>query len=235
MFFFAKLFLKFFDKFTQNQIFKFIKSILNNEINVLVDVGSHCGEYINSINKNFDVNKIYGFEPNPKSYRTLLKNTKKIKNLETFNCAADLSEGVAILNINIESSSSSINQLNEKSKYFKRKYFFFNFLKKKNFLKPTKIKTIMLGNFIEKKKLVSIDLLKIDTEGFEYNVIKGLGVNLNKIKLLHLEHHFDDMIIKNYKLTDIHNYLVKNNFKKVFKIKMKFRKSFEYVYQNQTL
>ena len=92
-----------------------------------------------------------------------------------------------------------------------------------------------MSDFIEKKKLDIIDLLKIDTEGFEYNVIKGLGSNLNKIKLLHLEHHFDDMVIKNYKLTDIHNYLVKNNFKKVFKIKMKFRKSFEYIYQNQKI
>ena len=40
------------------------------------------------------------------------------------------------------------------------------------------------------------------------------------------------MIIKKYKFTDIHNLLKKNNFKKVFKIKMKFRKSFEYIYKN---
>ncbi len=40
------------------------------------------------------------------------------------------------------------------------------------------------------------------------------------------------MIIKKYKFTDIHNLLKKNNFEKVFKIKMKFRKSFEYIYKN---
>ena len=42
------------------------------------------------------------------------------------------------------------------------------------------------------------------------------------------------MIIKSYKLSDIHNYLNdKNGFKKKFKIKMKFRKSFEYLYLNK--
>jgi len=41
------------------------------------------------------------------------------------------------------------------------------------------------------------------------------------------------MIIKNYKLSDIHEYLLNNNFEKIFKIKMKFRKSFEYIYENR--
>ena len=78
-------------------------------------------------------------------------------------------------------------------------------------------------------------MLKIDTEGSEFNVLKGLNKSIKKVKLVHFEHHFDDMIIKNYKLTDIHEYLLNNNFEKIFKIKMKFRKSFEYIYKNKFL
>ena len=40
---------------------------------------------------------------------------------------------------------------------------------------------------------------------------------------------------KNYTLSDIHYYLSKNNFKKVFKNKMFFRKTFEYIYINNAL
>ena len=40
------------------------------------------------------------------------------------------------------------------------------------------------------------------------------------------------MIIKNYNLSNIHNYLGKYKFQKILKIKMKFRKSFEYIYKN---
>ena len=75
-------------------------------------------------------------------------------------------------------------------------------------------------------------MLKIDTEGYELKVLLGLGNKIKKINYIHFEHHFDDMIIKNYNLSNIHNHLKKIILKK-FKVKMKFRKSFEYIYENQ--
>ncbi len=235
MLFFAKLFLNFFDNITLKKIIIYLKTIFNYEINTVIDVGAHHGEYISNINKNFQVRKIYGFEASPINFQELASKLSKKKNIEIFNLGIDKVKRKTTLNQNIESSSSSINNLNSNSKYFKKKYFFFNFSNKKIFSRPVEINTITLKDFIEKKKLKFVDILKIDTEGYEYNVIIGLEEKIKLIKAIHLEHHFDDMIIKNYKLTDIHNYLVKNNFKKVFKIKMKFRKSFEYIYQNQTI
>ena len=41
------------------------------------------------------------------------------------------------------------------------------------------------------------------------------------------------MILKNYKFGDIHKLLKNFGFVMIKKIKMKFRKSFEYVYENQ--
>ena len=46
------------------------------------------------------------------------------------------------------------------------------------------------------------------------------------------EHHYDNMIIKNYNFREINSLLVKNKFKKIFKLKMPFRKTFEYIYEN---
>ena len=60
----------------------------------------------------------------------------------------------------------------------------------------------------------SVDVLKIDTEGFEFDVIKGACNYLKKIKFIYFEHHFDSMIIKSYKFSEIHEYLKSNNFKK---------------------
>ena len=98
-----------------------------------------------------------------------------------------------------------------------------------------KIDVIVLDEFFNQNKLSKIDLLKIDTEGYEYKVLLGLKKNIKNIHLIHFEHHFDDMIIKNYKFKDINNFLLKNHFKKIFKIRMKFRKSFEYIYKNMDL
>ena len=105
--------------------------------------------------------------------------------------------------------------------------------------KKIEVKVITLDTFFEKFNITyaekGIDLLKIDTEGYEFSIINGLLKNINKIKVIHFEHHYDDMVVKNYKFGDIHSLLIKNNFKQYFKIKMKFRKSFEYIYYNKSL
>ena len=95
------------------------------------------------------------------------------------------------------------------------------------------IKIFTLDHFIENNEIENVDLLKIDTEGYEFNIIKGLSKYSHKIKLIYFEHHYDDMIIKNYKFGDIHQLLNNKNFMMIKKSKMLFRKSFEYIYENQ--
>ncbi len=53
-------------------------------------------------------------------------------------------------------------------------------------------------NIIKKFKIDKIDLLKIDTEGYELNVIKGFEKNIDIVKVIIFEHHYDLMIKKNY-------------------------------------
>ena len=69
-------------------------------------------------------------------------------------------------------------------------------------------------------------------EGYELNILKGLLIHYNKVKLIYFEHHYDDMIEKKYTFTDINKLLVSYGFKMIKKNKMVFRKSFEYVYEN---
>ena len=97
-----------------------------------------------------------------------------------------------------------------------------------------KISVVSLSKIIMEDKIDKIDILKIDTEGFEFNILKGINQNdYKKIRYIYFEHHYDLMINKGYNFSDINNLLIKHNFKKIFKIKMKFRKSFEYIYENK--
>ena len=233
--FFIKLILDICDKKTENKITLYLKKIFKDKISVVIDVGSHKGEYIDNILKNFEIKKIYSFEPNPKIFKLLYKKLRNNRSIETFNYGLGDKKKKELLNDNLESSSTSINQLNKDSKYYKKKYFFLNPFNNKKVSIPVKINVITLEDFVIEQKIKTVDLLKIDTEGYEFKVLKGLGKYIANIRFIHFEHHFDDMIIKNYNLTEIHNYLKKNNFKKVFKVKMKFRKSFEYIYENKTL
>ena len=132
-----------------------------------------------------------------------------------------------------ESSSSTFSEINTKSKYLKKKLQFLNIKKPNDFFKKVSIKTDTLDNYIIKKKIFLIDLIKMDTEGHELEILKGLKKNLKNVRTIVFEHHYDNMLKKNYSFSDINLFLKKNSFKKVFKIKMPFRKSFEYIYINK--
>ena len=228
-----KFCLSLFDYLTEKKIINQLKRVfLNKKTISVIDIGAHKGEYISSIIKNFNISKAYCFEPNPKVFKILNNKISLNKKIELLNYGASNNSGNILFNENIESSSSSINELNKNSNYYKKKFFLLNFLGLNEVTKKIEIKVVTLSDFILENNINKIDLLKIDTEGHEFQVLSGLKDKMHMINLIHIEHHFDDMIIKDYKLTDIHNLLIKKGFKKYFKIKMKFRKSFEYLYIN---
>ena len=75
-------------------------------------------------------------------------------------------------------------------------------------------------------------MLKIDTEGHELYVLHGAKKTLINVEFIYFEHHYDDMLNKGYKFSQINEFLSQNNFVKIYKSKMFFRKTFEYIYQN---
>ena len=225
-----------FDIFQQRKIIKFIKTkfVEKKEIEV-IDVGAHFGETIKLFSKNFKIKKIHCFEASPINFDILQKNIKKdnlAKICELNKLGVGHENYNSFINQTEESSSSTINEFNLDSKYFKKKLKILNVKNASNFYKKIPIKIISLDNYIKEKKIKKIDILKIDTEGFEFNVIKGLKNHHQIIKLIYFEHHFDDMIKKNYKFKDINQLLLDFGFKKIYKSKMYFRKSFEYIYEN---
>ena len=110
-----KIILNIFDFFTQQKIIKKIRSELKTQKSIsLIDVGSHKGEYISSIKKNFDIKQIYGFEPNKDIFEILNKNFSSSR-VNLYNKGISNEKGEVFLNKNIESSSSSINEIGRAS------------------------------------------------------------------------------------------------------------------------
>ena len=231
--------LKLFDYFHQRRIFNFLKKKNLKKINIFFDIGAHEGESIEIFSKNFTISKIYSFEPSPINFLKLknkvnlfLKNFKDIKVYVENVGLGDEKKRIYLKQLN-ESSSSTINQINKNSKYFKKKRFFLNKLHTKNFYKNVDIQIIRLDEYLNNNRIEYINFMKIDTEGYELDVLKGLGTKIHNVQYIMFEHHYDDMLIKTYKFSDINELLVKNNFIKIFKAKMPFRKTFEYIYENR--
>jgi len=229
--------LSIFDTIYQRKIIKKFHKIFNNNINTVFDVGSHKGEFIKLILKNFVIEKIYSFEPSEKNYKILNKNihnlSSKKNQIYLNNFALGEVNEMRKFKQMQESSSSTLSNINTNTKYFKRKNFFLNFGLDTKIFEETSINVRNGFSFLKEKKIDKIDLLKIDTEGHEYFVIKGFGDNIDKVKVIFFEHHYDQMIMKDYTFSDIHHYLKLRGFKPYSKFKMPFRKSFEYIYMNK--
>jgi len=232
----AKLIINSFDYLQQKKIFVFLKKKLKKNA-ILFDVGAHHGETINNFIKYFDFSNIHSFEASNKNFKTLKNKIKKhLDNrifLNNFGLS-DLNKSLKIKQFQ-ETSSTTLSKINHNSKYFKRKIKVLGLKENKKIYENCDVELNQLDNYCEKNKINKIDLLKIDTEGHEYFVIKGSINTLKKIKYIYFEHHYDDMLIKGYKYSDIHDLLKKHNFVKIFKSKMFFRKTFEYIYENSKL
>ena len=221
------------DSISQKKNILFIKKKLGNEIETLIDIGANVGETILEFNRNFKIKKIYSIEPNFEAYNEIKK--QKNKNVEVFNFAASDIEEQDKLKIGYLSSMSTINEINNYSIYTKVKSFIIWILTRKFaiYKNETIIEKKRLDNFIDKQDIDVVDILKIDTEGHEFNVIKGLGDHITKVKLILFEYHDDDSIVKNYSIDDIDNHFASNNFIQKSKIKMKFRNIYEYIFINK--
>tara|TARA_B100001559_G_scaffold249219_1_gene212555 strand:- start:2826 stop:3563 length:738 start_codon:yes stop_codon:yes gene_type:complete len=233
---FFSLLISIIDYKNKKKIISFFKSRFKNQILNIIDVGAHKGETIDLMIKNFKIDKIYSFEPNKTLFLLLKKKFKyKTKNIILFNKALGDKKEVTKLNVMVDSSSSTINNIDEGSKYFKRKQkiFSFFFKSKKIIQEQQNIKVERLSNIIKSQKINHINLLKIDTEGYELNVLNGIdGEDYKKINFIYFEHHYDLMIKKKYKFSDINLFLNERNFLLKYKLKMNLRKSFEYIYEN---
>ena len=180
-----KIFLKFltffiflFDHTNKKKIIKILDKKLKDKNLTIIDIGSHKGETIELFLKNFNIQKIFAFEPNIELFN-LLKRKKKYETdkIELFNYGVGLDDGELDLNIMTDSSSSTFNTMNLDSNYYKKKNKIVNlFSRKKDLIeKRQAVSIIKLSKIILQYRINHIDILKIDTEGFEFKILKGIN------------------------------------------------------------
>ena len=233
--------LSLFDYSYQKKWIKFLKENKYNNFKLLIDIGAHKGESIKLFSKNFIIKKIISFEASPINFEYLKKKIKDNKqgynNTEIVleNKALGAEEKIIEFNQFNESSSSTIKEIDKESKYYKRKFRLINFLNNKETYQKIKIKISKLKEYIEKNNIKKIDFMKIDTEGYEFEILLGLENKIKLVDIIMFEHHYDNMIKKGYTFEDINKLLIKNSFNKIYKSRMPFRKTFEYIYKREEL
>lgn len=198
-------------KYHLRKLSKIINKIAFYKQPIIFDVGGNEGESIDFFLNLFDNPKIYSFEPEKKSYQKLLNKYGKNKAINLFNFAFGNKKGILKLKLNIKSSTSTLSKINKKSRYFNLKSFILNPAKNNIFIGEEKVNVRKIDDFFSQKKIKTIHILKIDTEGFEFNVIKGAKKSLKKTKVIIIEFQLNDMYL-NYSPKKIDKFLKNNNF-----------------------
>ena len=178
------------------------------DIEKIIDVGAHKGEFLEKMLKIEKVNSFYAFEPQKNIFNELSEKFSNNKKVTLYNFAMDKEITNKKLKISKLSMTSSLAEINEKSLYLKIK----NFLtfSKSNFEDEYEIQTNTVDKIFENISLQKA-LLKIDVEGFEMNVIEGSQKKLKEIPFILLENQFGNHYINN-NFKDIINVLSKQNF-----------------------
>ena len=191
--------------FHHKRIFMHLRNL---NIDKIIDVGAHKGEFLEKMLKIEKVNSFYAFEPQKDIFDILNQKFSKNNKITLLNYALDKEITNKNLQINKFSMTSSLAEINEKSLYLKLK----NFLtrSKSNFVDEYEVQTNTVDNVFKDVKLEKT-LLKIDVEGFEMNVIKGSKIKLKEIPYILIENQFGNHY-KNSNFNDIKDVLLKYNF-----------------------
>ncbi|HEY9614925.1 FkbM family methyltransferase [Allocoleopsis sp.] len=184
---------------TKGDKFKWLQSL---NINTVIDVGSHQGEFASELYKILPFAKFYCFEPIPINFIEL-KSNLNFHNFELFNLAVGDRQGQLEMYRNSFSPSSSILKCSE----LHRETFPFS--------ASEQIESIEINTLDEIFKFIDLTdkiLLKIDVQGYEDKVILGAKNILDRIKVVIVETSFCELYEGQSMITDIYELLSKQGF-----------------------
>lgn len=152
---------------------------------IIFDVGANIGEYsckIKEMNNSVDV---YAFEPHPNTFKKLIATSKRVGfNAIQMGCS-DKSGIIKFYDYLHSDSTEHATMLKDVIEDIHHSE-----------SKEIEVEITTIDDFMKANSIKNINLLKIDTEGFEFNVLKGAvnALNNNMIDVIHFEFNSMNMV-----------------------------------------
>lgn len=188
-----------------------LKKLSRIKPTVIFDGGANVGDYCCLANEIIPECKIYAFEPVESTYQELVKNIYNIQNIVPIkkglfkeNCTSVMN----LFNSNEHSSLYDIQGLKTASDHTQQ------------------IELVCGDDFIKENNITSIDLLKLDVEGAEFDALIGFknAIQHGNIKMVQFEYGYINISTK-ILLLDFYNFFEGNGYivGKVFPKLVEFR------------
>ena len=183
--------------------FKVVNSAKLSGVNpqIVIDVGANIGQFSEACYQIFNKVRIIAIEPDFKTAKVLEENLIN-KNSKIINKAISSYTGKTKFNVNSDSQASSLLPLG----IGRKKYF-----EKTNVIKKITVPVTTLDKIIDRKILKNI-LIKIDTQGSEFQVLKGAKNLLKKTKWVIIEVPLKQLYFGQKNFNELNKLMVKNKF-----------------------
>jgi len=194
---------------------KIIKYICEKQQPVIFDVGANKGQSIERFKKMYKDCEIHSFEPGNVECEEMRSKYKNDNSVFINNVGVGEKKEILEFNIGAKSTHSSFKQLLEKTTWIKKRSEVLNIKDEKYTISKEKKKIISLDNYVLENKINLVDILKIDTQGYEDKVIAGAKnlIKENKIKIIQIEIIFSEIYEDPLNIYDIEKFLIPNGYK----------------------
>jgi len=157
---------------------------------VIIDCGANIGElYLSILNQNNNLLiNYYGFEPVSNDFYTMARNTNNLE-LEPLALSSNESEKKFFLRPNTADSSFEPTSRN----------------------RSINVKCVTIDEYF--KDIKRIKLLKLEAEGYEFDVLPGANKSLEKIKYITADLGFELSNNTESSFDDVNKFLLQNDFK----------------------
>jgi len=157
----------------------------------VIDAGANIGIFSLFANYIMPDAQIYAFEPVTSNFKILNKNIDSNnlhENIHIFNMG--LGEKQSNKEIMISKDPLGVSSTIRDSKFFEKN--------KKNFFQSSNIPITTVDDFVEKNSIDRIDFIKIDTEGYERQILEGAKNTIKKFypKIACCAYHLEDDEVK---------------------------------------
>jgi FkbM family methyltransferase len=167
-----------------------VRDLVQRQPNVIVvQIGAHDGVTGDPISTYI---RRYGWtgilvEPQPAVFQKLVENYKGVEGVILENVAIDTHEGTLTLHV---FKSASPDEHSSMLASTKKHYLTLNGDKHRGELSEIKVPATTLSKLVAKHGLPRVDVLQIDTEGYDFTILKGVDFSVVQPEIIHFESNF---------------------------------------------
>ena len=181
---------------------------------IIFDVGANKGQSIKRFTDLFQEKKIHSFEPIKFEFLNLKKKYSKYQHVHLNNYALGEKTESKEFFVNHYTGSSSFFKTKENTEWIKLRSKQIKITPEEFLKKKENVEIDTVDNYCNQNNINEIDIIKIDTQGYEDKDLMGCKkmIEEKKIKFIELEIILSDIYDKTLSISDIESQL-KNNYR----------------------